>query len=180
MQDRLEKFIRENKEEFDVAEPQDRVWKNIEKGLNEEKATGLWSAHWYWKVAVAVLLIAVAYLGYDKLSYDTPQKEQASILKEFEELETFYTTIIAEKKLELSEEVSEEDFFNYLEADIQSLDDLYSELKTTFEENQETPQVKSALVHLLRQKLHLINKQLDILETMKSPSSVKAEGTSSL
>jgi len=61
------------------------------------------------------------------------------------------------------------------------LDDLYSELKVTFEDGQETPQVKSALVHLLRQKLHLINKQLDILEQLKDPKATdSASGTSSL
>jgi hypothetical protein len=89
--------------------------------------------------------------------------------------------MISEKKLELSEQITDQEYFSYLEADIESLDDLYNELKVTYEEDQETPQVKNALVHLLRQKLHLINKQLAILEELKSPNSNgNSAGSSSL
>jgi hypothetical protein len=98
-------------------------------------------------------------------------------MEEFKELETFYTQMISDKKTKLSEEVETGEYFSFLEADIQSLDQNYKELKTTFENGQETPQLKSALVHLLKQKLYLIEKQLEILEETKSETS---EGVSSL
>ena len=85
--------------------------------------------------------------------------------------------MISDKKTKLSEEVEAGEYFSFLEADIQSLDQNYEELKTTFENGQETPQLKSALVHLLKQKLYLIEKQLEILEETKSKTS---EGVSSL
>lgn len=181
MQDKLEDFIKDNKAAFDTAEPDNRVWNKIDQALDQNKVKTINSSVWYWRVAVAVLLIAVVYLAADKFSTSQPKVEELSTLQEFEQLETFYTSMITEKKMELSEQISDKEYFSYLEADIQSLDDLYSELKVTFEDGQETPQVKSALVHLLRQKLHLINKQLDILEQLKDPKATdSASGTSSL
>jgi hypothetical protein len=181
MQDKLEDFIKDNKAAFDTAEPDNRVWNKVNHALDHNKVKTINSSVWYWRAAVAVLLIAVVYLAADKFSASQPKVAALSTLQEFEQLETFYTSMITEKKMELSEQVSDEEYFSYLEADIQSLDDLYRELKVTFEEGQETPQVKSALVHLLRQKLHLINKQLDIMEQLKDPKATdSASGTSSL
>ncbi|WP_323757192.1 hypothetical protein [Roseivirga sp.] len=176
MQDKLEDFIKDNKEQFDTETPRGEVWKKIQKGLDKNgKASGT-STHWFWKVAVAVLLIAVAYLGSEKY-FNADASKESTAMQEFKELETFYTQMISDKKTKLSEEVETGEYFSFLEADIQSLDQNYEELKITFESGQETPQLKSALVHLLKQKLYLIEKQLEILEETKSETS---EGVSSL
>jgi hypothetical protein len=181
MKDKLEDFIKENKDAFDTAEPNNKVWNKIDTSLNDNKVKPINNGIWYWRIAVAVLLIAVVYLAADKFSVINPTVDQRSTLQEFEQIETFYTSMISEKKLELSEQITDQEYFSYLEADIESLDDLYNELKVTYEEDQETPQVKNALVHLLRQKLHLINKQLAILEELKSPNSNgNSAGSSSL
>ncbi|KOF01715.1 hypothetical protein OB69_15290 [Roseivirga seohaensis subsp. aquiponti] len=176
MQDKLEDFIKENKEQFDTEVPRAEVWNKIQKGLDKSDNASNSSTHWFWKVAVAVLLIAVAYLGSEKY-FGADVNKESTAMEEFKELETFYTQMISDKKTKLSEEVEAGEYFSFLEADIQSLDQNYEELKTTFENGQETPQLKSALVHLLKQKLYLIEKQLEILEETKSETS---EGVSSL
>ena len=176
MQDKLEDFIKDNKEQFDTETPKTEVWNKIEKGLNKSERANGNSTHWFWKIAVAVLLIAVAYLGSEKY-LGTSASNESTVMREFKELETFYTQMISDKKTELSEEVEAGEYFSFLEADVQSLDQYYEELKTTFESGQETPQLQSALVHLLKQKLYLIEKQLEILEETKTENS---EGVSSL
>ena len=176
MQDKLEDFIKDNKEQFDTETPRGAVWNTIEKGLNRNASAKYNSTHWFWKIAVAVLLIAVVYLGSEKY-FGTAINQGSTTMQEFKEIETIYTQMISDKKSELSEEVEAGEYFSFLEADIQSLDQSYEELKTTFESGQETPQLKSALVHLLKQKLYLIEKQLEILEETKSEIS---EGLSSL
>lgn len=176
MQDKLEDFIKDNKEQFDTETPKGEVWNKIEKGLDQNAGAKSNSTHWFWKVAVVVLLIAVAYLGSEKY-FSADSNDESTAMQEFKEMETFYTQMISDKKIELSEEVETGEYFSFLEADIQSLDQYYEELKVTFESGQETPQLKSALVHLLKQKLYLIEKQLEILEETKSETS---EGVSSL
>ncbi|KYG71300.1 hypothetical protein EV198_3491 [Roseivirga ehrenbergii] len=170
MRDKLEDFIKDNKEHFDTEAPRAEVWNKIQKGLDtNDKTTGT-STHWFWKVAVAVLLIAVAYLGSEKY-FGSEMREESTAMEEFKELETFYTQMISDKKMMLSEEVETGGHFSFLEADIQSLDQNYEELKSAFENGQETPQLKSALVHLLKQKLYLLEKQLEVLEESKSETS---------
>ncbi|MGW8123001.1 hypothetical protein ACV07N_10125 [Roseivirga echinicomitans] len=176
MRDKLEDFIKDNKERFDTETPSGELWNKIQKGLDQDLPPKRNSTHWFWKIAVAVLLIAVAYLGSEKY-FSADSNRESTAMQEFKELESFYTQLISDKKIKLSEEVESGEYFSFLEADIQSLDQFYEELKIAFESGQETPQLKSALVHLLKQKLYLIEKQLEILDETKGGSS---EATSSL
>ncbi len=186
MQDRLEEFVKEHRSEFDVAEPGEALWERIAADLSgeDEKVKPIsgenGSGVWLWKVAVAVLLVAVTYLAVDKFVPVEPEIPTMATIEDFEEFEAFYTSIITEKSSKLSQELEGEKFFNYLEADIQELDAIYGELRATFESEQGGEQVLSTLVHLLRQKLHLINSQLDILEEAKNPVKTRDEDISSL
>ncbi len=183
MQDRLEEFVKEHRNEFDVAEPKQELWDRIaaDLGTEDEKVKPLKSSGvWLWKAAVAVLLVAVTYLAVDKFVPTEPEIPTMATMEDFEEFEAFYTSIITEKSSKLSLELEGEEFFNYLEADIEELDAIYTELRDTFESEQGGEQVLGTLVHLLRQKLHLINSQLDILEEAKNPVKTKVEDISSL
>lgn len=186
MQDRLEEFVKQNRDAFDSEVPGDALWGRIEEGLDEEKKVVPMTpapqrAMWIWKAAVVVLLGAVSFLLVDR--YLPRQQEEiaaVSTIEEFQDLESFYTSIISEKRGKLADELGEEKFLNYLETDIEELDAIYAELKLTFEQKQETPEVLGALIHLLRQKLHLINSQLDILEDAKNPLREREDEVSSI
>lgn len=184
MQDRLEEFVKEHRNEFDATEPKQELWERIaaDLGTEDEKVQPIHGGRgvWLWKAAVAVLLIAVTYLAVDKFVPTEPEIPTMATLEDFEEFEAFYTSIITEKSSKLSVELEGEEFFNYLEADIEELDAIYMELRATFESEQGGEQVLGTLVHLLRQKLHLINSQLDILEEAKNPVKTKVEDISSL
>ena len=82
MQDKLEDFIKDNKAAFDTAEPDNRVWNKIDQALDHNKVKTINSSVWYWRVAVAVLLIAVVYLAADKFSTGQPKVEELSTLQE--------------------------------------------------------------------------------------------------
>lgn len=182
MQDRLEEFVKEHRNEFDAIEPREELWQRIATDLEgEDKKVKLLSRGlWWWKVAVAVLLVAVTYLAVDKFVPNEEEIKSMATLEEFEEFESFYTSIITEKNSKLSLELEGEEFFNYLEGDIEEIDAIYTELRATFKNDQGGEQVLSTLVHLLRQKLHLINSQLDILEEAKNPVKTLEEGIRSL
>lgn len=175
--DNLERFIEENREGFDLKEPKQEVWTNIESNLQPERTNTLW----YWKAAVFLLIGAVGFLLTDKflpesetiISIEQQQSLATSNLEKFEELEVFYSSIISKKREKVSEELEAGDMFNYLEGDIQELDLIYTDLKDVFLESQQSEEVLDRLVHLLRQKIHLLNSQLDILERDKLPQEMK-------
>ena len=176
--DQLEQFISNNKEQFDLAEPSDRIWGAITDELEPETKKGTTQVLWYWKAAVVVLLAAVTFLMVDrftnnKVISEEPLAAEVSQVDTFKDMEVFYTSIINKKKERLNEELEGQEALNYLEADIAELDKLYQEMREFFLESQSSPEVMDRLMHLLRQRLHLINSQLDILEENKLPEEIK-------
>ncbi len=176
--DNLEQFIVENRAAFDGKEPNERVWSNIESKLESKAQPTLW----YWKAAVFLLIGAVGFLLANK--YSTKKNQVAGVeelaqesnLEKFEELEMFYASIISNKSEKLSQELSEsDDIFNYLEADIEELDVIYKDLKEVFIESQQSDEILDRLIHLLRQKIHMLNSQLDILDRDRLPYDMKQD-----
>ena len=184
MQDRLENFIRENGGQFDELEPRHSVWEKIDVELTDGKGNGINSPSvWLWKVAVVILIGAVAFLLVDRYTFTEQPVAAVTTVEEFNELETFYTSLISKKELRVEDATSSDDFFTFLATDIEEIDAIYAELKKTFEEDLETPAALDALVHLLRQKLHLISSQLDVINEIKTNENEvinSDEGISSL
>lgn len=174
--DQLEKFIQENRESFDSAEPRKGIWNEIERELDfgspqlKKSYVG-----WYWKAAVFLLLGAVGYLLVDRYEVKPTNEMEATTVEKFQELETFYTALIANKKERLDSEMSPEEASLYLKVEMQELDEIYSDLKELFLESQPSEQVMERLVHLLRQKLKVMDSQLEIIEREKLPEGMKAE-----
>lgn len=178
--DNLERFIQENRSNFDIKEPGDQVWNRIEKDLNAEASPN--KVLWYWKAAVLLLIGAVGFLLVDKFAVvseptlkESELAQETSNLEKFNELEVFYTSIIADKSGKLFEELENEERFNLLEADMEELDEVYADLKEVFLQSQQSEEVLNRLLHILRQKIHLLNSQLDILENETLPLEMRAE-----
>ena len=114
--DNLEKFVSENREEFDDRTPQRDVWSAIDQNLRTEIRP---QATWCWKVVVVILLGAVSFLLYDKYSIQTQtlaeiESVEESNVDKFQNLESFYTAIISKKETKLNEELAGNDqFYNY-------------------------------------------------------------------
>lgn len=176
--DNLEKFIHENRMAFDDKEPKEDVWNKIDASLEPKQSNQLW----YWKAAVVLLIGAVSFLlidrstdGLQKLTIDEHQALETSNLEKFEELELFYTSIISNKNDKLLVELEEGNEFNYLGTDIKDLDVIYDDLKAVFLESQQSEEILDRLIHILRQKIHMLNSQLDILERDRLPEDMKSE-----
>lgn len=177
--DNLERFIENNRGAFDLKEPKTEVWNNIESKLRPDRTVTVW----YWKAAVILLIGAVAFLLTDKYlpltqsegAFDESEVLASNNLEKFEDLEVFYTSIISKKRSKVSEELETGKMFNFLEADLHELDVIYKDLKEVFLESQQSEEVLDRLLHLLRQKIHLLNSQLDILERNKLPENMKGE-----
>lgn len=183
MQDNLEEFIKKSKDQFDEFEPRHAVWEKIDLELTDSKIKSIRPTIWIWKVAVVILLGAVSFLLVDRYTFKEQQVATVTTVEEFNDLEIFYTSLISKKELRVQDATASDDYFTFLETDIEEIDAIYTELKKTFEEDLETPAVVDALVHLLRQKLHLIGAQLEVLNEKKTNENEDVdteEGISSL
>ena len=177
--DRLENFIRENRELFDAAEPNKRVWNAIDKELHLGDSRKV-NVGWYWKAAVFLLLAAVTFLMVDRYEVKRPSELEATNVEKFKELETFYTSLIANKQERLESEMSPKDASMYLEVEMKELDGIYSDLREMFLDSQPSEQVMERLIHLLRQKLKVMDSRLEILENSKMPEQMKEDADISL
>lgn len=116
--DRLEDFIKSNKESFDDLKAPSKVWRGIERKL-EPKVHPLWK--WCAVAASALLLVSVGYIFGIKQN----ATRQIAGWEQFEEAERFYQTRINVrmekiKALSVSDEVL---------SDIEVLDEVYQQLR---------------------------------------------------
>ena len=170
MKDKLEKYIRENKDKLDTGVPSDAVWESIEKELEEDVPRKIFNLSNLWKVAAVFFFGLSLYL----LSQMNQPNDVTSIQvahtvdAEFLETENFYASQISTKRslLVKSSSTSPElvkDFTN----DINKLDSIYQTLKEELKSGN-TEALQNALIQNLQLRMELLNQQLIILENVKN------------
>jgi hypothetical protein len=163
MKDPLENFVRQNREAFDDKAPSSRVWENIDSAMNRHSPswlnpTGLWRA-------AAIFFMVLS--GWLLLPEKQLKTENALALKEFSDVEAFYTQQIS-NKVELIDQFKRNDGVNGFTQDFQQLEAMYLVLR---EEMKARPseQVKDALVLNLLVRIDLLNQHLQRLEDEMKP-----------
>ena len=126
MTDQLEKFIRNNRTEFDIEVPNPAIWNAIEQDLNRKR-----SKPWIRIVSIAasvcILIVAAFIMGNYSAKNDINKAHFADETQynEFKEAEQFYVNQIDEKLTEVRKLNPDEDVLN----DLIQLDEVYNELK---------------------------------------------------
>jgi hypothetical protein len=159
MSDKLEDFIRSNRNEFDDKEPPEGAWENIRKTLPGS------SSPWYdnlmlWRAAAVIFMVLSLYLLIPKSTQTTDSSKLA--VTEFNDVEAFYTMEISEK-VALIEEISGPETNDELTQDFQQLEAMYNVLKEEWKARP-SKKVKEALVLNLLVRINLLNQQLHRLE----------------
>lgn len=159
MKDKMEKFIRDNRNAFDDKEPSEKVWRNIRASLSFGNRN-LFNSVTLWRVAAIIFFAISVYLI-------IPKKEKinqvASVSsKEFSDVESFYTQQIS-NKVKLINDFQKNEGLNGFTHDFQQLEAMYMVLK---EQMNITPsdKVKDALVLNLLVRIDLLNQQIYSLE----------------
>ena len=98
----MEKFIRDNREQFDSEEPRPRVWAQLEKQLAPAEKKGKVLAMKFLRLGVAAAILVLAgigvfYLAFDKKGGDpfvavTPVNENAPVVAQDKLLEEINPT----------------------------------------------------------------------------------------
>ena len=99
--DRLEKFVNENRHEFDRMEPSDRMWEAISKQLNEEPKHRIRKFSWMKIAAVVILALAIPTVIYQVKFSEQKQSAKAVLVdpevQELIEAEAFYAQEVSGK-----------------------------------------------------------------------------------
>ncbi|MGM0582067.1 MAG: hypothetical protein ACQETL_15395 [Bacteroidota bacterium] len=166
--DRLEQFIKDNKNEFDSDFNPEKSWGKIESEISKKSP----SYKNVWMVAASMILIlSVAWLVYDRaqLTDKINELENLSVNdKPYSEVESFYQQNIEEKTL-LVNQISKEKNIN-INSDLKSLNKKYEELKAKVKEQGGHPQLVNAMIQNLQTQIEILEQQLSILQDLQEYS----------
>jgi hypothetical protein len=154
----MKEFFEKNRQAFDHREPPASAWKGIEKSLWSPDA-GRSMAIWR---AAAVLFFSLSVYLFFSSGDVGRSREMTRLQGEFKDLETFYTSQIAEKVSVISdfENAYEEDQYAQ---DIQKLDAMYQVLREEMK-SKPSEKVKDALILNMLVRIDLLNQQIKKLE----------------
>jgi len=170
MQDNLEKFVKEHRDEFDDLSPNEHVWEGIHKKLSSDVRSK--QKMFVWQAAAVILFVFSAglmlYINIDMLVsnentvvYDT----------EFIETEHYYASVInTRQQLIKTTAKSYPEIESDFESDWKMLDQSYKNLKKEYEKNQ-SEEIRSALLQNLRARTGLLDRQIEVLEQIKKATN---------
>ncbi len=174
MKDKMEEFIRQNRNAFDDKEPSEKVWRNIKISLSFGKKV------WFnnltlWRAAAIIFFALSVYLLIPK-NIGASKSELISS-REFKDVENFYTQQIS-NKVKLIHDYKNSEGLNGFTQDFQQLEAMYLVLKEQMNVSP-SDKVKDALVlnllvriDLLNQQLHSLEKEVSVKEENQSKTSI--------
>lgn len=162
--DRLEEFIKENREAFDQYEPSGKVWEQISKSKTKTK-TVIFTT-WFLRVAAVLAVVAIFTVTITKTdifnSGEIAQQTDDPELRELIEAEAFYASQVNEKMDEIRKcYVAYPDIKEDVEMDLNELQQMYNELKTDLKENVSKKTVIEAMIENNRYRLKMVDEVLD-------------------
>lgn len=179
--DRLERFVRDNREDFDTLEPDNNLWERIAGQLGTEpkpdvpqqKTTR--SRHWGtlyfdWRIAAGlVLALGISYLAYLNQEFGVTRDPQVALnvpayAREF----TQYNQAIDEKRIELIRLTSDNpELYKEFATDLDRLEKSYKNLRSELPKAPNQEALIQAMIQNLQWQIDLLNQQLTILQRIK-------------
>jgi len=165
MSDRLEQFVRENREAFDSFEPDPSLWVRISPANKINRRRKRLRILRY-AAAAAVLIAAFSsgfyYLGRSSALSGT---EHSELYQELMETEVYYNSLVSQRYQELQPYFAgapgmEED----LNSDMADLDQICRELKEDLKDDVDNVEVIEAMIQNYRMKLEILE---DLLNQLK-------------
>ena len=181
MSRKLEKFIGDNRNEFDDAVPSARVWENLAAGVEEKKQKKTLVLPLYkWSIAAAVLITAgltIFLLMNNKKSSGRIEDVSALIdsssgtptiaADNVPEVNEF-AKMVALKQEELKALAPEQpELYQKFTTDINQLDSSYKSLKNQVSATPNREMLIEAMIQNLQLQLNVLNQQLNIIHQIK-------------
>ena len=184
MSDRLEDFVKQHREQFDLQQPDPSIWLKINPAnvpvgrapVGKERKPMRWL-----RVAAAIAVIfAGSSAGIYFLAGGNNEAEQYSneLYMEIQETEQYYTRMVAQRYDELRPFLAADPVANeMLTADMEELDEVYSDLKEDLKDNVSNPEVIEAMILNYRVKLEILE---DLLNQLKEKENQDYENNESV
>ena len=158
--DKLESYIRDDRESIEQLNPPESIWAKIEDGLQPVSKKNMMI---YWQAA-AVIFFALS-IGLLVKNYQTSNELNSYAFNdtEFANTEQYYFKVIQDKEsLLISSLEQHPDLVVDFKNDLSELSKNYQKLKADFDNNR-SEEVLNALIKNLRLQQELLNNQLDII-----------------
>jgi hypothetical protein len=160
--DRLEQFIAENRDQFDISDPGDRVWNSINGRIRKGLRLPSFKTIIKW-AAVIIITFGASFLLQEILHRDnmlTNRKDKKELnveIPELQEAEIYYTNMVDEKILEIQPLLKDQPELGYaLKSDLAELDSIYTELQKDLKDNIANDKVVEAMIQNYRLKLQIL------------------------
>lgn len=161
--DRLEDFVKANREEFDHLEPSAAVWGKIQASQKKTKTVNLRTYIFRAAAIVAIVIVSSAilinqnfFIGGEMANINDPE------VRGLLETEAFYANQINGKMTEIRKCYSTfPEIKDDIENDLIELESMYKTLKTDLKDNVSNKMVIEAMIENNRFRLKLVDSVLD-------------------
>jgi hypothetical protein len=169
MKDTFEEFVRGHRDEFDLHDPDPKLWKDIEKEISKKKFL---SWKFYLTRAAVVLLIFTCSFVLQQLWFKGDlkiakhQKNKMIEIPELKEAEIYYTGVINNKLREVEPMlVKYPTMDKELHNDLFQLDSICLGLKNDLKDNVANQEVIEAMISNYRQRISILEDMLQYTES---------------
>ena len=186
--DRLERFVRDNRDGFDAYLPQDSLWSQIEGKLHNElplipekskkKVRRLSNPYFDWRIAAGVFLaLGIGFLVYLNREYGITRDPRVALkvpayAREFNQ----YNVAIDQKREEIIRLAKNNpELYKDFSADLESLENSYRTLRSNLSNAPNQEALLQAMVQNLQWQVDLLNQQLEILQRINKVKNEQDE-----
>lgn len=176
--DKLEKFMLENREHFDVHGPPDELWENINKRVRPARKLQWQRVVWQSAAAVAIFLgswiihdlVQKGGAEGDLAGEEMPAQMVDERMQELVEAEVFYTSRINTARDEIFMlSGNDENLMQVLDYDLKELEQVFEELKNDLKDDGDNQEVIEAMIQNYRIKLGILEEMLLQLKKSSKP-----------
>lgn len=172
MSDRLERFIKENKKQFDEFEAPSLLWDKIDAGLNaqEKKVSEQVKMRTIYRVLkVAAVFVMVISAGYLLVAYqENEATKMSNINPDYAKKEIRFTSLIELKQEEIKDFAKQEPkLYKAFVNEQNKLEIEHKDLKQQLLNTPNQDRVVKAMIRNLQAQISLLNQQINVMEEVK-------------
>ena len=171
----LEKFILENRADFDTEVPRLDVWAKLDRQLDRQRPAVrvVWMKRLRAAAAILVLLLAGGAAGAYLTNQNKSVDSLADVSPEHAEMERYFSSQVEEKMAKLASYKQD----GVVKADIKELDETYEQLR---QELQEAPvgaeeMIIQAMIETYQTKINILEQVLEKVESVNPTTINPAE-----
>lgn len=169
--DNLERFIRDNKSEFDEDIQSDKMWIEIEENLKAKKIRSRMRSI---SVAASILLLFASSMFLFQLKNNDVSNTDEIINQEVLDAQSQFSSLIEIKRSELNQyKNSQPELINELNKQLQDLQNNYKLLLPQLKDENKKDLIVQALIENLQLQLEVLNRSLEIVQSLKNENHEK-------